>query len=70
MYIYIYIGLRILSRYCSCQDSEFRSAMETSSVEKKTVKKPNYIYIHICIILHTIVTGCIVKHLKRLLVFH
>ena len=32
IYIYIYKGLRILSRYCSCQDSEFRSAMETSSV--------------------------------------
>ena len=32
--IYIYKGLRILSRYCSCQDSEFRSAMETSSVDK------------------------------------
>ena len=33
IYIYIYKGLRILSRYCSCQDSEFRSAMETSSVD-------------------------------------
>ena len=31
IYIYIYKGLRILSRYCPCQDSEFRSAMETSS---------------------------------------
>ena len=30
---YIYKGLRILSRYCSCQDSEFQSAMETSSVD-------------------------------------
>ena len=33
IYINIYKGLRILSRYYSCQDSEFRSAMETSSVD-------------------------------------
>ena len=36
-----YKGLRILSRYCSCQDSEFRSAMETSSVDKLTLYSNN-----------------------------
>ena len=47
IYIYIYIniiykGLRILSRYCSCQDSEFRSAMETSSVDIDKLLSKNF----------------------------
>ena len=46
IYIYIYKGLRILSRYCSCQDSEFRSAMETSSVDiDKLLSKNLFLWI-------------------------
>ena len=37
-----YKGLRILSRYCSCQDSEFRSAMETSSVDIDKLLSKNF----------------------------
>ena len=52
-----YKGLRILNRYCSCQDSEFRSALETSSVDidkllskhfkkkKALIKKDDHLYI-------------------------
>ena len=39
---YIYIGLRILSRYCSCQDSELRSAMETSSIDIDKLLSKNF----------------------------
>ena len=42
IYIYIYKGLRILSRYYSCQDSEFRSAMETSSVDIDKLLSKNF----------------------------
>ena len=50
LFIYIYItiymlqykGLRILSRYCSCQDSEFRSALETSSVDINKLLSKNF----------------------------
>ena len=38
----IYKGLRILSRYCSCQDSEFRSALETSSVDIDKLLSKNF----------------------------
>ena len=42
-----YKSLRILSRYCSCQDSEFRSAIETSSVDKdKLLSKNFFLWIH------------------------
>ena len=37
-----YKGLRILSRYCSCQDSEFRSALETSSVDIDKLLSKNF----------------------------
>ena len=37
-----YKGLRILSRYCSCQDSEFWSAMETSSVDIDKLLSKNF----------------------------
>ena len=37
-----YKGLRILSRYYSCQDSEFRSAMETSSVDIDKLLSKNF----------------------------
>ena len=36
---YIYIKV---SRYCSCQDSEFRSAMETSSVDIDKLLSKNF----------------------------
>ena len=39
---YIYKGLTILSRYCSCQDLEFRSAMETSSVDIDKLLSKNF----------------------------
>ena len=39
-----YKGLRILSRYCSCQDSEFRSALETSSVDMDKLLGKNRLY--------------------------
>ena len=42
IYLSIYKGLRILSRYCSCQDSEFRSAMETSSVDIDKLLSKNF----------------------------
>ena len=35
-------GLRILSRYCSCQDSEFQSLMETSSVDIDKLLSKNF----------------------------
>ena len=38
----IYKGLRILSRYCSCQDSEFRSALETSSADIDKLLSKNF----------------------------
>ena len=38
----IYKGLRILTRYCSCQDSEFRSALETSSVDIDKLLSKNF----------------------------
>ena len=37
-----YKGLRILTRYCSCQDSEFRSALETSSVDIDKLLSKNF----------------------------
>ena len=37
-----YKSLRILSRYFSCQDSEFRSAMETSSVDIDNLRSKNF----------------------------
>ena len=37
-----YKGLRILSRYFSCQDSEFRSAMGTSSVDIDKLLSKNF----------------------------
>ena len=37
-----YKGLRILSRYCSCQDSEFWSAIETSSVDIDKLQSKNF----------------------------
>ena len=37
-----YKGLRILSRYCSCQDSEFPSAMGTSSVDIDKLLSKNF----------------------------
>ena len=40
-----YKGLRILSRYCSCQDSKFRSALETSSVDIDKLYLPIYLSI-------------------------
>ena len=42
IYIYIYKGLRIISRYYSCQDSEFRSALETSSVDIDKLQSKNF----------------------------
>ena len=42
IYIYIYKGLRILNRYCSCQDSEFRSPKETSSVDIDKLLSKNF----------------------------
>ena len=42
LFLYIYICLRILSRYCSCQDSEFRSAIETSSVDIHKLLSKNF----------------------------
>ena len=38
----IYKGLTILSRYFSCQDSEFRSAMGTSSVDIEKLLGKNF----------------------------
>ena len=37
-----YKGLRILNHYCSCQDLEFRSAMETSSVDIDKLLSKNF----------------------------
>ena len=42
IYLSMYKGLRILSRYYSCQDSEFRSAMETSSVDIDKLLSKNF----------------------------
>ena len=41
MYVCIYKWLRILSRHCFCRDPEFRSTMETSSVDDELLVLPS-----------------------------